>query len=203
MKIKQISVSICLLLVFLLIFGIFQENIKDNQIVASVNGEEILYKDVKNICQQFDGEGTPEIVLNSLIDELVVITNADKIGVSVTQEEINHLIKEYKETLPDIYKKGIKLYGKNDFYEGLKWQLLYDKVCDVVVEETLEKNEAETIEKFYIQIKMNEDVPVGLSQEDVLEDYYFELEEYIFDNWIEERRNIADIKVYTEMEEIK
>lgn len=203
MKRKRVIRSIFILFIVSISCISFLWNSRQNEVIATVNEQDILYKDVQNIYSQLDDEEKPQMVLDGLIDEVVVITNADKIGVSVTEEEVDTLIESYKNTLPDIYNEGLKIYGKKDFHEGLEWQLIYDRVSNVVVGEALQKNEKELKEAFYSEMKDQEDFSNSLSEEEFIEEYYLEFEEYIFYNWVVKKRKEADIKIYNTMEDIK
>lgn len=191
-----------LFIIFVILF-LVQRYHRQNEIVAVVNGQEILYKDVQRIYSQLDDEESVQIVLESLIDEMIVVSNADKLGVEITSAEMNSVISEYRTSLPDVYKEGIRIYGKKDFYEGVKLQLLYDSIYNIVVEEMLENNKEELKERFYNQIKTENDISSETSQDEIFEEYYSEFKEYIFDDWLKEERENADIKIYNNMEDIK
>lgn len=124
---KLLAGVIFLILIFSLNFQL-QSHLIQNEVVATVNGQEILYKDVQKIYLQLDGEDNPQIVLESLINEMVVVSNADDIGIEITDRDIYSVVNEYKTTLPDVYKEGIRIYGEKDFYEGIKLQIIYDNV---------------------------------------------------------------------------
>ena len=104
-------------------------------------------------------------------------------------------------TLASLNKEGIRIYGKKDFYEGIKLQIIYDNVYDIVVEEMLQNNEEQLKEDYYNQKKTEKDFPTGMSKEEFLEKYYIDFEEYVFDNWLEAKRKSADIKIYKNMED--
>lgn len=199
---KLLAGAIFLILIFCVNFQL-QRYLIQNEVVATVNGQEILYKDVQKIYLQLDSEDNPQIVLESLINEMVVVSNADDIGIEITDRDIYSVVNEYKTTLPDVYKEGIRIYGKKDFYEGIKLQIIYDNVYDIVVEEMLQNNEEQLKEDYYNQKKKEKDFPTGMSKEEFLEKYYIDFEEYVFDNWLEAKRKSADIKIYKNMEDIR
>ncbi len=199
---KLLVGAIFLILIFCVNFQL-QRHLIQNEVVATVNGQEILYKDVQKIYLQLDSEDNPQIVLESLINEMVVVSNADDIGIEITDRDIYSVVNEYKTMLPDVYKEGIRIYGKKDFYEGIKLQIIYDNVYDIVVEEMLQNNGEQLKENYYNQKKTEKDFPTGISKEEFLEKYYIDFEEYVFDNWLEAKRKSADIKIYKNMEDIR
>jgi len=203
MKLRKIVFNVSLLLLVFAIFILIQSFLLQNKVIATVNDEVIQYKDVQKIYSQLDEEETPTMVLDSLIDELVVVTFAEEAGVSVTDEEVDSLMEDYKTIFPEIYQEGKRIYGKEDFYEGIKWQLIYDKVYDIAVKSELEERGKELKETFCKEIKKEEDFVNGINEEKIFEKYYAEFEEYIFDSWLREKREQANIQVYDDMEDIK
>lgn len=200
---KKLLFSVIFLFVTSAAFFQFQSDHIQNEVVAIVNDQEILYKDIQRIYSQLDNEDSVQIVLDSLMDEMIVVSNAEELGVQVTDEEIKTIIDKYKTDLPDIYKEGIRIYGKKDFYEGIELQILYDKIYNIVVEDMLRINENQLKEEFYNQKKTEKDFPSEISRDEFFEEYYIDFEEYIFDKWLERKRKSADIKIYKNMEDIK
>ena len=164
---------------------------------------EIFGKDIDRIYAQLDDECDAEMVLESLINEMVVVSNAEQLGIEINDKEVDSLINEYKTSLPDIYQKGISIYGKKDFYEGIELQLIYDKLYAMIVEKELSCREEKWKNEFYNSVKEEADFPSGLSQEEFFEEYYIEFEDYIFDAWIQEKRKNAEVRIYKSMEDVK
>lgn len=168
-----------------------------NRVVAKVNEEKITNKDVTNICKQLDDENDYyNKVLNDIIDEYVVVLNADKLNVNISENEIKNYIQEYKTSFPDMYEKGVRLYGKEDLYEGIEMQLIYNKVFEIVVSEQIKNNKEKLIKKFYMTEKEKHDYVMEMSQDEFIGEYQTEFEEYIFDLWIEEMKKDMNIIIY-------
>lgn len=187
-------------LLTILVFGILSVLIlhryNQNQIVATVNGQQITNNDVTNICKQLDEyeDDYYSKVLNDIIDEYVVVLNADKVNVKVTENEINSCIQEYKDSFPDIYEKGKKIYGEKEFYKGIELQIIYNKVYEIVVSEQIENNRERLVEQFYLTY--NNDHDMEISREEFISEYETEFDEYIFNLWVDEVKKDMNIIIY-------
>ena len=187
-------------LLTILVFGILSVLIlhryNQNRIVATVNGQQITNNDVTKICKQLDEyeDDYYSKVLNDIIDEYVVVLNADKVNVKVTENEINSCIQEYKDSFPDIYEKGKKLYGEKEFYKGIELQIIYNKVYEIVVSEQIENNRERLVEQFCFTY--NNDHDMEISREEFISEYETEFEEYIFNLWVDEVKKDMNIIIY-------
>lgn len=190
-KIMLIMLMFCSMTIFI-ILGFFSFK---NRVVAKVNGEKIYSEDVDNIYLQLDDSYTKTDVLTALIDEFVVVSRATDLGIEITDEDLETALEEYKITLPDIYEKGIEIYGETEFIEGFKMQLIYNEIYEEIVEQTLQKEEDKLFDEFYQSIKLQNEMPDEMSKDEFWEEYQLDFYDYVFDCWLSVQREEAEIEI--------
>jgi len=166
-----------------------------NPVIAKVNGEKIYSEDIENIYLQLDGSYTKAAVLSALIDELVVVTKSKDLGIDITDEDLETALEEYKKTLPDIYEKGIEIYGEKEFIKGFKMQLIYDEIYDKIIEQSLQNDEDKLYDEFYLSIKSQNELPGEMSKDEFLQEYQLDFYDYVFDCWLIAQREEAVIEI--------
>ena len=166
-----------------------------NPVIAKVNGEKIYSEDIENIYLQLDGSYTKAAVLSALIDELVVVTKSKDLGIDITDEDMETALEEYKKTLPDIYEKGIEIYGEKEFIKGFKMQLIYDEIYDKIIEQSLQNDEDKLYDEFYLSIKSQNELPGEMSKDEFLQEYQLDFYDYVFDCWLTAQREEAVIEI--------
>ena len=144
----KLAIGILLLLgVLFCVFVIRQSNAKgysqesSKKVVAKVNDYNIYQLDIDNIFNQLDGDVSKEKILEDIIDEYVVIGQAENYGIEVTENELQDLILQFQEEQNQTYQRGIEIYGKESFEESLKEQMIFEKVKTFVLKEELNVNE--------------------------------------------------------------
>ena len=101
------------------------ENI--NGAIVKVNDKYIYHDEINEIfLQQFGKVGVSysDIVENS-IDEIVATSYAEKLGVFVSESEIDNAICEYEAINKEAYDKALKIYGETTLKQKLKDRLLF------------------------------------------------------------------------------
>ena len=166
-----------------------------NPVIAKVNGEKIYSEDIENIYLQLDGSYTKAAVLSALIDELVVVTKSKDLGIDITDEDLETALEEYKKTLPDIYEKGIEIYGEKEFIKGFKMQLTYNEIYDKIIEQSLQNDEDKLYDEFYLSIKSQNEIPGEMSKDEFLQEYQLDFYDYVFDCWLTTQREDAVIEI--------
>lgn len=166
-----------------------------NPVIAKVNGEKIYSEDIENIYLQLDGSYTKAAVLSALIDELVVVTKSKDLGIDITDEDLETALEEYKKTLPDIYEKGIEIYGEKEFIKGFKMQLTYNEIYDKIIEQSLQNDEDKLYDEFYLSIKSENEIPGEMSKDEFLQEYQLDFYDYVFDCWLTTQREDAVIEI--------
>ena len=166
-----------------------------NPVIAKVNGEKIYSEDIENIYLQLDGSYTKAAVLSALIDELVVVTKSKDLGIDISDEDLETALEEYKKTLPDIYEKGIEIYGEKEFIKGFKMQLTYNEIYDKIIEQSLQNDEDKLYDEFYLSIKSQNELPGEMSKDEFLQEYQLDFYDYVFDCWLIAQREEAVIEI--------
>lgn len=191
---KIILFSLCILVFALLLT--FYHQIKGQKVIAMVNDNQIRVNDVAGIYKQFDKDDIEaSIVLSDIIDEYIAIENASSYDISVTDDMVQENIDEMREETPDLYKTGVKLYGKDGFYDGVKKSMIYDQVHEIVIREELSKNRDTYMDAFFFKMASNSSSIRLMSKEDFFEEYSEEFREYVFNAWLQKKKENVSIKI--------
>jgi foldase protein PrsA len=158
--------------------------------VATVNGEKITQAELNERLMQQAGKE----VLDQLITEKLILQEAKKKGVKVSEKEIDKKIEEFKKQFPDEKTFRAQLKENNmtiDFLrEQLKLQLIVEKILKdkiKVSEEEVKKYYKENKEMFFPGKKFEE---VKKQIEEELEYQKLSMQTQI---WIEELKKKAKI----------
>lgn len=194
---KKIGLRICLVILFVCALSVvpLRTHVYNNETVAIVNEYEIYEKDVDRIYDQLDGDYNFNQILDDLIDEYVVVSYAQATGITVTDTNVDEVLKEYEENLPDLYLEGIRIYGEKDFRKGIQMQLIYDKIYSQIVYDELSANKEEWQKEFYNKMNLKGLILDGMTTEEFFEEYDLEFENYIFEQYIEKWKQESDIKI--------
>lgn len=127
------------------------ENI--NGAIVKVNDKYIYHDEI--FLQQFGKVGVSysDIVENS-IDEIVATSYAEKLGVFVSESEIDNAICEYEAINKEVYDKALKIYGETTLKQKLKDRLLFVSTKNKVLEQEV-KIDANLIESFKSQKELH------------------------------------------------
>ena len=156
MKFKRFEMSLLLIVFSVFLHGCtLNENIpstnncadinlsvKDQNIdnvIVKVNDKCIYHDEINDVfLQQFGqiGISYSDIVENS-IDEIVVTSYAEKLGVSVSDSEIENAICEYEAINKNIYDKALKVYGETTLKQKIKDRLLFVSTKNKVLEQEI------------------------------------------------------------------
>lgn len=175
----------------------YKEDNQDSgkQIIATVDDYNIYQSDVDDIYNQLEGDVQREKILQDIIDEYVVIVQAEKYGIEVTEEEVQDLISQFQKEQNQVYQRGVEIYGKESFEDSLKEQMIYEKVKLTVLEKELNLNERENIEAFKEFVLQSGDETIkDMSPEEIISNCKEEMENYIFDQWVIQRRSEVEIQ---------
>ncbi len=183
--------------VFIMKHIYYKEHIQDGskQIIATVNDYNIYQSDVDNIYNQLEGDVQKEKILQDIIDEYVVIEQAEEYEIEVTEEEVQDLITQFQKEQNLVYQKGVEIYGKESFEDSLKEQMIYEKVKLTVLENELNLNERKNIEDFKeFVLQSGDDTIKDMSPEEIISNRKEEMENYIFDQWVIQKRSEVEIQ---------
>ena len=140
------------LIIFVITIGLVGGGLygfKDQLIVATVNGQFISRLElIKELEKQY-GQGT----LEAIVTEALILQEANKQGVSISEEEISQEIQKLEE---DMAAQGqdlsqiLSLQGVTQ--EELKKQIMLQKTVEEIVKKDIEVT-AEDVEKYYEENK--------------------------------------------------
>lgn len=175
----------------------YKEYIQDSskQIIATVNDYNIYQSDVDNIYNQLEGDVQKEKILQDIIDEYVVIEQAEKYEIEITEEEVQDLISQFQKEQNQVYQRGVEIYGKESFEDSLKEQMIYEKVKLTVLEKELNLNERRNIEAFKeFVLQSGDDTIRNMDPDEIISNRKEEMESYIFDQWVIQKRSEVEIQ---------
>lgn len=151
---KKKTVSLLFLMVFLIFTGCAadepEQDISTKSIgaeAAIINGEPILLQNIQaayaqqstDIQNPYTKVQDENEILQNTIRELVVIQYGKKQGISLSEEENNNFINEFKQHMPDAYNQGIEAYGEKEYLNGLRMRQLFNLSKEWVMN-SLEEN---------------------------------------------------------------
>ena len=161
------------------------ENI--NGAIVKVNDKYIYHDEINEIfLQQFGKVGVSysDIVENS-IDEIVATSYAEKLGVFVSESEIDNAICEYEAINKEAYDKALKIYGETTLKQKLKDRLLFVSTKNKVLEQEV-KIDANLIESFKSQKELHGELD-KYSDSELMKRMNKEIKDYAFGSRKRER----------------
>lgn len=165
------------------------ENI--NGAIVKVNDKYIYHDEI--FLQQFGKVGVSysDIVENS-IDEIVATSYAEKLGVFVSESEIDNAICEYEAINKEVYDKALKIYGETTLKQKLKDRLLFVSTKNKVLEQEV-KIDANLIESFKSQKELHGELD-KYSDSELMKRMNKEIKDYVFGLWVKEKRKESKIE---------
>lgn len=122
-----VALLICTLL--LVLWGCSSKHDADRKIIVKVNDEYIYYDEIETVYEQMEGTSiTFDKIVDDTITEVLVIQQAPFYGISVSKEEIEQTIENYKQQYPDYYNETIKKYNLDEIKRRIADKGLYIKV---------------------------------------------------------------------------
>lgn len=168
---------------------------RDNTVIVTVNGEPILKSEIDPVYADYasneDNTVTYEKIVEDTILEILVIQQADKYGISVTEEDVDNSIIFYKATYPDIYKELLNTYTENEIRKKLKDRLLFFRTKDYALEHIVPVTH-EVIQNFIKEKNLSKELG-ALSDEEILKTLKPQIEEFSAKQWMLDLRETADI----------
>ncbi|RJG21723.1 SurA N-terminal domain-containing protein [Paenibacillus thiaminolyticus] len=146
MHFKGKKIVFCLF-VFLFSFVIISCSAKSDFSLIQVNGEIISHEEIQNVLQRYEDKGefikvSEEDVVNSAIEEVLVLQEAGKLGITVDEAELDHKMDALKNMNQNLfYDLAVKQYGDIDNYrEALKLRMLYQGTRDKIMSDYVKDN---------------------------------------------------------------
>lgn len=178
-----------------LVFHVGDIRYGGKDVVAIVNGENIYAYNIEILYEQAAGEYSYREILNDLIDEQVVLTQAEGLGIKFTDEELRNAVLEFKSNFPEIYKHGVHLYGEAEYNKGIERQKIYKAVFQHIVN----KKVSNSIKNDFYTFMTDKYEPLcSATKEEIIEKYKEEFHLYIFDCWLLKQRKNAIIKIISQ-----
>lgn len=176
------------------------DNVPSDYVVASVNGENILYSEIEYALNSLGEQSiTFDTILRNSINELIVVQMATKYKIEISDEDFTTYLKTYRDSYPQFFEKGIELYGSEEqFIEGLYRQRLFTVVRKHLQDYVLEPVEIteNEINDFYLKNSLDVTLLSEEEQHEVVNRIKQEKEDIVFFNWMLEQWKHNDVKVY-------
>lgn len=168
------------------------ENI--NSAIVKVNDKYIYHNEINEVfLQQFGKVGISysDIVENS-IDEIVATSYAEKLGISVSDSEVDNAICEYEAINKEVYDKALKIYGETTLKQKLKDRLLFVSTKNKVLEQET-KIDSNLIKSFKSQKEFHGELD-KYSDSELMKRMDKEIKDYAFGLWVKEKRKETKIE---------
>lgn len=157
--IKKYKLPICIFTSFFLVLIFFtynNHNLNKNDIAVTVNGEPIYENEIENALNRYEDKTdiTREDFITIAAKEVLVVQEAEKLGITIESNDLDQRISILKEDYPKFYDLAIKQYKNISVYkEALKYRMLYNKVKEKIVVDYLEANpfDDETLKQKMVQ----------------------------------------------------
>lgn len=219
-KKRRTSYSIFLVIgiiamIILLAFLLLNSGLFNNDAIATINGEKIQFEEFKSAYSQLPAElqteDNKELLLSQMINRTLVVQDASKKGISISDSEISAVLdSEYKSNFQseEEYRNALEYAGitEANLIELIYYQITEEKLINHLfpnitvetseVEEFFEQNK-ESISAFY-------ETYFGITIESI-DDIYDEIKEivvlnktiYLFSEYMEDLLNKSEIIINT------
>ena len=179
-------------LIALLIYLVSISGMLRDDSIAKINGEKILFEDFKLAYSQLpiylQTEENKGLLLSQMINRTLVLQEASKKGIKVSEEEINQVLQnDYKSNFENEqdYKNALLMakVTENDLLELINYQLFEQKLVNTLFPEVLV--DRVEVEEFFEQNKQSiagfYEAYFGIKVESI-DDIYEEIEEVVILN---------------------
>jgi hypothetical protein len=184
-------------LIFCLLICSCSTKSENDEVLVKVNDNiiyksqiDIVYEEFKNTSVTYD-----KIVDDSIL-ELLVVQESPKYGISLSEDDLEHILHEFQELQPDIYKESVELYGLDNLKMKLKIRNLFTETKEYVLHNVIIKDNIiphEVIESFTKDNNLVEQF-APFTDEQITNKLRKELEEYMFRKWMNNLRSSANIE---------
>jgi len=166
-------------------------------ILVRVN-DDFVYRERVDLVY-LDHEGTTvtyERIINDTILELLVVQQAPRFGISLSDEELQNIMESFEEIEPEFFNDAVETFGINELREKLRIRNIFSTTKDYVIDNILFPNgeiSSETIRWFAEANDLAEQF-AQFTDEEILDELRREIVEFTFRQWMEELREDADIE---------
>lgn len=169
-------------------------NSSDLSVEVYVNGEP-LYKHEVDATQEMNPYSKREDIVYNTVNDMLLIQYAKSIGITVSNDEIDAIIIEYKEHYPDIYAAALDGYGEDQLRQGTENRLLIEYALQHIYEDfsaDLDINQ-EIINRYLIENNISPESLTDSEYQLLVESYLNTQKAGIKDSWLENARQTSDI----------
>lgn len=164
-------------------------------IIVEVNGDYILKSEIDPVYQQYvDTKVTYEKIVEDTISEILVIQQAEKYNIEVSDKELEDAVADYEIQQPQLYKESLAMYGEGQLKRKLKDTALFNKTKKYVLNNVIVIND-NIVNAFKNQKEFNGYLD-GKSNQEILIALNNEIKQYAFSCWIKDLRKDAKIIYY-------
>jgi len=166
-------------------------------ILVRVN-DDFVYRERVDLVY-LDHEGTTvtyERIINDTILELLVVQQAPRFGISLSDEELQNIMESFEEIEPEFFNDAVETFGINELREKLRIRNIFSTTKDYVIDNILFPNgeiSSETIRWFAEANDLAEQF-AQFTDEEILDELRRDIVEFTFRQWMEELREDADIE---------
>ncbi|MHB1256520.1 MAG: hypothetical protein ACYCXI_09975 [Dethiobacteraceae bacterium] len=166
-------------------------------ILVRVN-DDFVYRERVDLVY-LDHEGTTvtyERIINDTILELLVVQQAPRFGISLSDEELQNIMESFEEIEPEVFNDAVETFGINELREKLRIRNIFSTTKDYVIDNILFPNgeiSSETIRWFAEANDLAEQF-AQFTDEEILDELRRDIVEFTFRQWMEELREDADIE---------
>lgn len=169
-----------------------QEADAGGTVLATVNGEPILKSEIDPVYEEYrESDVTYEQIVEDTIDEILVIQQAPKYKLSVSEDDIDESVAFYRSTYPDMYRELSETYTEEEIRKKLGDRLLFSTVRDYALEEICPIDHP-LIQEFKAVNKLEEQLD-GYTDEQLKQTLDSELQNFALKQWTKELRTSAEI----------
>ena len=163
--------------------------------MVTVNGEPILKTEIDPVYEEYiESDITYEQIIEDTIDEILVIQQAPKYKLSVSEADVDESVEFYKITYPEMYQELSETYTEKEIRKKLKDRLLFSTVRDYALEHICLVDH-QLIQKFTKAYGLEEQLK-GYTDEQIKYTLDSELQDFALKQWTKDLRKQAEI-VYT------
>lgn len=171
--------------------------------IVKINDYCVLKSEIDAVYNEYEATGISykRIIEDTILEQLVV-QKADTYGITLSGEELENIMLEFKEHNPDLYNESIEIYGYNSLKEKLRIRNLFSKTKDYIMSNVLFVNgvTSEMINSFKVEYGLEEQLS-HFSDEQIINDLGYEIEEFIFKEWMKSLKDEADITYFNSTKE--
>lgn len=172
-----------------------QEGVDISDAIVRVNDYYILASAIDPVYEEYKDTGiSRNKIINDSILEILVVQESPKYDISLSDKELDQIVEAFKSSQSEIYMDSVAQYGEQVLKEKLRIRNLFSKTKEHVMENIILKDGIShaDIERFTVKYGLEEQF-APYSDEQIIHNLQKELEEFLFNEWMENLKNGANI----------